>query len=101
MTEELMACTCPHHVHRDAFCKHMAAVENAPDGGTFDAFPSDDDHISGPHTGYDTYGNVDHNYWKCEKMWRGSHPAHSPTAANPSLFSILSRQTTLSRWMFL
>ncbi|WP_435157987.1 SWIM zinc finger family protein [Haladaptatus sp. DFWS20] len=25
---ELMACTCPNHVHRNAYCKHMAAVEN-------------------------------------------------------------------------
>jgi hypothetical protein len=33
VTGELMACTCPHHVHRDAFCKHMAAVENATDDG--------------------------------------------------------------------
>ncbi|WP_458186575.1 hypothetical protein [Haladaptatus sp. NG-WS-4] len=66
MTEELMACTCPHHVHRNTFCKHMAAVENATDDGTLDAFPSDDERISGPHTGYDKYGTVDHNYWKCE-----------------------------------
>ncbi|WP_458208856.1 hypothetical protein [Haladaptatus sp. NG-SE-30] len=29
MTEELLACTCPHHVHRNAFCKHMAAVNDA------------------------------------------------------------------------
>ncbi|MFH5802252.1 hypothetical protein [Haladaptatus sp. CMAA 1911] len=58
MTEEPMACTCPHHFHRNAFCKHMAAVENATDDGTLDAFPSDDkdERISGPHTGYDKYG---------------------------------------------
>ncbi|WP_245800129.1 SWIM zinc finger family protein [Haladaptatus litoreus] len=31
MTDELIACTCPHHLHRGAFCKHMAAVENAND----------------------------------------------------------------------
>jgi hypothetical protein len=37
-----MVCTCPHHVHRNAFCKHMAAVENATDDGTLDAFPSED-----------------------------------------------------------
>ncbi|WP_458190237.1 SWIM zinc finger family protein [Haladaptatus sp. NG-WS-4] len=43
MTEELMACTSPHHVYRNAFCKHMAAVENATDDGTLDAFPSEDD----------------------------------------------------------
>nr|WP_255666476.1 hypothetical protein [Haladaptatus sp. DYF46] len=61
-----MACTCPHHVHRSAFCKHMAAVQTATDDGTLEAFPSDDERISGPYTGYDTYGNVDHNYWTCE-----------------------------------
>ncbi|WP_266080597.1 SWIM zinc finger family protein [Haladaptatus caseinilyticus] len=43
VTHELMACTCPHHVHRNAFCKHMAAVENATDDGTLDAFPSEDE----------------------------------------------------------
>ncbi|GAA0242569.1 SWIM zinc finger family protein [Haladaptatus pallidirubidus] len=42
-TDDLMTCTCPHHVHRAAYCKHMAAVENATDDGTLDAFPSDDD----------------------------------------------------------
>jgi hypothetical protein len=65
VTHELMACTCPHHVHRDAYCKHMTAVENATDG-TFNAFPSDDERISGSYTGYDTYGTVDHTFWKCE-----------------------------------
>ncbi|SIR94486.1 hypothetical protein SAMN05421858_4740 [Haladaptatus litoreus] len=48
VTEELMACTCPHHVHRDAFCKHMAAVENATDDGTLDAFPSEDNDDTEP-----------------------------------------------------
>jgi hypothetical protein len=43
VTGELVACTCPHHVHRNAFCKHMAAVENATDDGTLDAFPFEDD----------------------------------------------------------
>ncbi|WP_231189245.1 SWIM zinc finger family protein [Haladaptatus sp. DYF46] len=62
VTDELMACTCPHHIHRNAFCKHMAAIENAIDDGTLDAFPSGDERISGPYTGYDKYGNVDHNY---------------------------------------
>ena len=34
-----MACTCPHHAHRNVSCKHMAAVENATDDGTLNAFP--------------------------------------------------------------
>jgi hypothetical protein len=69
VTEDLMACTCPHHLHRTAVCKHMTAVETATNDGTLEAFLSeenDDDRISGPHTGYDTYGNVDHKYWTCE-----------------------------------
>jgi hypothetical protein len=43
VTGDAMACTCPHHVHRSAFCKHMTAVENATDDGTLTAFPSDDE----------------------------------------------------------
>ncbi|MFB9808044.1 SWIM zinc finger family protein [Haladaptatus pallidirubidus] len=42
MTEELMSCTCPHHVHRNTYCKHMAAVESATDDGTLEAFPSEE-----------------------------------------------------------
>ncbi|WP_232423925.1 lamin tail domain-containing protein [Haladaptatus paucihalophilus] len=48
VTDELMACTCPHHVHRNAFCKHIAAVETATDDGTHEAFPSEDDNESEP-----------------------------------------------------
>ncbi len=43
VTNELIACTCPHHVHRNAYCKHMAAVATATDDVTLDAFPSEDD----------------------------------------------------------
>ncbi|WP_227377842.1 hypothetical protein [Haladaptatus halobius] len=39
VTYDLMACTCPHHVHRTAYCKHMTVVETATDDGTLDAFP--------------------------------------------------------------
>ncbi|MFH5802082.1 SWIM zinc finger family protein [Haladaptatus sp. CMAA 1911] len=48
VTHELMTCTCPHHVHWNAFCKHMVAVENATDDGTLDAFPSEDDNDTEP-----------------------------------------------------
>lgn len=41
VTEELKAYSYPHHVHRNAFYNHMAAVENATGDGTLDAFPSD------------------------------------------------------------
>ena len=43
VTDKLIPCTCPHHVHRNAFCKHRAAKENATDDGTLNAFPSEDD----------------------------------------------------------
>ncbi|WP_458190240.1 SWIM zinc finger family protein [Haladaptatus sp. NG-WS-4] len=56
VTEELMACTSPHHVHRNAFCKHMAAVETATDDGTLDAFPSEDDEADTESEGYDCDG---------------------------------------------
>jgi hypothetical protein len=36
---------------------------NSTDDGTLDAFPSDDERISGPYTGYDKYGTIDHIYW--------------------------------------
>jgi hypothetical protein len=38
-----MACTCPHHFHWNADCKHMTAVENTTDDRTLDAFPSEDE----------------------------------------------------------
>ncbi|WP_433631267.1 SWIM zinc finger family protein [Halomicrococcus sp. NG-SE-24] len=74
VTGDAMACTCPHHVHRNAHCKHMAAVEHATADGSLDAFPADDasdktddgPRITGPHVGQDKYGNVDHRYWRCE-----------------------------------
>ncbi|WP_227778060.1 hypothetical protein [Haladaptatus pallidirubidus] len=66
MTGDALAYTCLLHVHRDAICKHMAAVENATVDGTLEAFPTEDECISGPYTGYDKYGNIDHNYRKCE-----------------------------------
>ncbi|WP_066147423.1 hypothetical protein [Haladaptatus sp. R4] len=42
MTDELVACTFPDHVHWNAVYKHMGAVENATDDGTFEAFPPED-----------------------------------------------------------
>jgi hypothetical protein len=38
---ELMACTCPHHVHCTPCCTHVAAVETATVDGTLTAFQSD------------------------------------------------------------
>ncbi|WP_433633370.1 hypothetical protein [Halomicrococcus sp. NG-SE-24] len=75
VTDDRMACTCPHHVHRHAHCKHMAAVEDATADGSLDTFSADDDasdesddggRITGPHVGQDKYGNIDHRYWRCK-----------------------------------
>ncbi|MCO8256859.1 SWIM zinc finger domain-containing protein [Haladaptatus sp. AB618] len=72
VTGELMACTCPHHVHRNAFCKHMAAVENAPDDGTLDAFPSEDDEIEPEDCDCDGLG--DFPCWPCVRTGRTELP---------------------------
>ncbi|WP_227357655.1 SWIM zinc finger family protein [Haladaptatus salinisoli] len=42
VTDDAMACTCPHHGHLSTFCKHMAGVENVTDDGTLDVFSSKD-----------------------------------------------------------
>ncbi|WP_266080783.1 SWIM zinc finger family protein [Haladaptatus caseinilyticus] len=71
VTGELMACTCPHHVHRDAFCKHMAAVENGTDDGTLDAFSSEDD--TEPED-CDCEGLGDFPCWPCVRVGRKELP---------------------------
>ena len=48
VTDELMACTCLHHVHRNAVCEHMAAVETATEEGTLDVFQLEDDNETEP-----------------------------------------------------
>jgi hypothetical protein len=99
VTEELMACTCPHHVYCNAFCKHMAAVETATDDGSLDAFPSkDDERTSGPYIGYDKYSNVDHTYWMCEDCGAEATRKDALTdCCSPCLpFPFLARQPTLS-----
>ena len=48
VTHELMACTCSSRPP-NAVCKHMAAVQNATEGGTLDAFPSKDDNDAKPY----------------------------------------------------
>jgi hypothetical protein len=73
VTEDLMACTCSHHVHRTAFCKHMAAVETATDDGTLDAFPSDDDDETEPN-GCDCAGLGDFPCWPCVRTGRKELP---------------------------
>ncbi|SIR98698.1 hypothetical protein SAMN05421858_5002 [Haladaptatus litoreus] len=73
VTEELMACTCPHHVHRNAYCKHMAAVEGATDDGTLTAFPSEDDDDTEPDD-CDCDGLSDFPCWSCVRTGRKELP---------------------------
>nr|WP_245800243.1 SWIM zinc finger family protein [Haladaptatus litoreus] len=79
MTEDLLACTCPHHVHRDAFCKHMAAVENATDDGTLDAFRSEEnteetDEDDTEPAECDCDGLGDFPCWPCARTGRKKLP---------------------------
>ncbi|WP_139328887.1 SWIM zinc finger family protein [Haladaptatus litoreus] len=73
VTEELMACTCLHYVHRNAFCKHMAAVENTTGDGTLEAFPSEDEDNAEPED-YDCDGLGDFPCWPCVRTGRKELP---------------------------
>ncbi|WP_266083089.1 SWIM zinc finger family protein [Haladaptatus caseinilyticus] len=68
-----MACTCPHHVHRNAYCKHMAAVETATDDGTLTAFSFKDDNETEPED-CDCDGLGDFPCWLCAKTGRKELP---------------------------
>ncbi|ODR79250.1 hypothetical protein BG842_15665 [Haladaptatus sp. W1] len=72
VTHELMACTCPHHVHRNAVCKHMAAVENATDDGTLDAFSSEDEYAESDDC--DCHGLGGFPCWPCVQTGRKELP---------------------------
>ncbi|GAA0250402.1 SWIM zinc finger family protein [Haladaptatus pallidirubidus] len=74
VTHELMACTCPHHVHRNTFCKHMTAVENVTDDGTLDAFPSEDSEDDSESEGCDCDGLDGFPCWPCVRMGRKELP---------------------------
>ncbi|SIR96407.1 SWIM zinc finger [Haladaptatus litoreus] len=73
VTDELMACTCPHHVHRNAFCKHMAAVENVTDDGALEVFPSEDDSDVEPDD-CDCEGLNGFPCWPCVRTGRTELP---------------------------
>jgi hypothetical protein len=73
VTQDLMACTCPHHVHRSVFCKHMAAVENATDDGTLDAFSSEDKDEAEPDN-CDCDGLGGFPCWPCVRTGRKELP---------------------------
>ncbi|WP_458190403.1 SWIM zinc finger family protein [Haladaptatus sp. NG-WS-4] len=64
VTEKLIACTCPHHVHRNVYCKHMTAVKTTTDDGTLDAFPSEDEDETEPED-CDCDDLGDFQYWPC------------------------------------
>ncbi|WP_227377991.1 SWIM zinc finger family protein [Haladaptatus halobius] len=71
VTNELMACTCPHHLHRTAFCKHMAAVDNATDDGTLDIFSSNNGEDGAEPADCDCDGLNGFPCWPCMRTgWK-------------------------------
>ncbi|WP_435158850.1 hypothetical protein [Haladaptatus sp. DFWS20] len=92
VTEDLMACTCPHHVHRNAFCKHMTAVETATDDGTLDAFPSEDKEDDTEPEDCDCDGLGDFPCWPCVRTGRKELPNEPPLQS----FLSMARQLTFS-----
>jgi hypothetical protein len=73
VTGNLMACICPHHVHRNAYCTHMAAVETATDDGTLEAFHTEDNNETEPE-GCDCAGLGDFPCWPCVRTGRTELP---------------------------
>ncbi|GAA5052314.1 SWIM zinc finger family protein [Haladaptatus pallidirubidus] len=45
VTDELMACTCPHHIHCNAYCKHLAVVAERNGSHEVAAFNTNSDNI--------------------------------------------------------
>ncbi|SIR96235.1 hypothetical protein SAMN05421858_4778 [Haladaptatus litoreus] len=84
-----MACTCPHHVHRTADCKHMVAVDNATDDGMLEAFPSEDEDEP-EDCDCDSLG--DFPCWPCVRAGRKELP-NEPLL---QLFLSMARQVTFS-----
>ncbi|WP_231189025.1 SWIM zinc finger family protein [Haladaptatus sp. DYF46] len=85
VTGDAMACTCPHHVHRSAFCKHMTGVEDAAADGDLDVFPSEDndesddveapsDDENKPPEDYDCDGLGGFPCWPCVRTGRKELP---------------------------
>ncbi|WP_231188372.1 SWIM zinc finger family protein [Haladaptatus sp. DYF46] len=80
VTNDAMACICPHHVHRNAFCKHMAAVETATGDGTLEALQPEDDNETEPDDcGCD--GLSGFPCWPCVRMGRKELPNEPPLRA--------------------
>ncbi|WP_227379675.1 SWIM zinc finger family protein [Haladaptatus halobius] len=73
VTSELMACTCPHHIHHNAFCKHMGAVDNATDDRTLEAFLSEDEDNAEPDE-CDCDGLGGFPCWECVRVGRKELP---------------------------
>ena len=91
VTRDLMACTYLQHVHRNAYCKHMAAVETATDDGTLDAFLSEDDDDAEPDN-CDCDGLNGFPCWPCVRTERTELPNEPPL----QLFLSMARQLTVT-----
>ncbi|WP_435158823.1 hypothetical protein [Haladaptatus sp. DFWS20] len=91
VTDDAMACTGPHHVHRNAFCKHMATVENTTDDGTLAPFPSEDDDDAEPED-CDCDGLGGFPCWPCMQTGRKELPNEPPLQP----FLSMTRQLTVS-----
>lgn len=74
VADELLACTCPHHGHRNAFCKHLAAVENATDDWSLETFPSEDNENNSEQEDCSCDGFDDFLCWPCVRTGREERP---------------------------
>lgn len=69
-----MTCVCPHHVHRNASCKQMAAIETVTDDGTLEVFPSEDSENDPEQEDCDCDGLGGFPYWPCVRTGRKELP---------------------------
>ena len=79
-------------VHRNAFCKHIDAVENATDDGLPEAFPSEDDENDAEPTDCDCAGLGDFPCWPYVRTGRTELPNEPPLQS----FLFIARQVTVS-----
>ncbi|WP_083252567.1 hypothetical protein [Haladaptatus sp. W1] len=86
VTNALMACTCPHHVHRNAVCKHMPAVDNTTDDGTLDAFSSGDNDEDTDPEDCDCDGLGGFPCWPCVRTGRKELPNEPPLQSFSAIF---------------
>ena len=91
VNEDLIACTCPHHVHRNVFNKQLAGIENAMRDGSLEAFPSEDEDDTEPED-CDCDGLGDFPCWPCVRIGRKELPNEPPL----QLFVSMTRQVMFS-----